>query len=66
MEKDNKITPLSVFLEIEHRVINDEKSPFKTMLNKAKDIDIDYFEKIERSKGVNRLSEQLNLGVKNK
>ena len=64
MEKDNKITSLSVFLEIEHRVINDEKSPFKTMLNKAKDIDVDYFEKIERSDGVNRLSEQLNLGIK--
>ena len=34
------------------------------MLNKAQDIDIDYFDKIERSIGVNRLSEQLNLGIK--
>lgn len=64
MKNENKVTPLSVFLEIKHRVIIDEKSPFKTMLNKAQDIDIDYFEKIERSIGVNRLSEQLNLGVK--
>ena len=64
MEKEEKSTPLSVFFEIEHRVIKDEKSPFKIMLNKAKDIDIDYFEKISRSRGVNRLSEQLNLGIK--
>ena len=64
MEKNSTVTPLSVFFEIEHRVIKDEKSPFKTMLSKAKDIDIDYFEKITRSRGVNRLSEELNLGLK--
>ena len=64
MEKNSTVTPLSVFLEIEHRVIKDEKSPFKTMLSKAKDIDIDYFERITRSRGVNRLSEELNLGLK--
>lgn len=64
MENNSTVTPLSVFFEIEHRVIKDEKSPFKTMLSKAKDIDIDYFEKISRSKGVNRLSDQLNLGIK--
>ena len=64
MEKNNIVTPLGVFHEIEHRVIEDEQSPFKTMLSKAKDIDIDYFERINRSRGVNRLSEQLNLGVK--
>lgn len=64
MENNSTVTPLNVFFEIEHRVIKDEKSPFKTMLSKAKDIDIDYFEKISRSKGVNRLSNQLNLGIK--
>lgn len=64
MEINNIITPLGVLHKIEHRVIEDEKSPFKTMLSKAKDIDIDYFEKISRSKGINKLSEELNLGVK--
>lgn len=65
MEKNNIVTPLSVFHEIKRRVIEDEKSPFQTLLSKTKDIDIDYFERISRSKGVNRLSEQLNLGLKN-
>lgn len=64
MEKNNTVTPLGVLHEIERRVIEDEQSPFKTMLSKAKDIDIDYFEKISRSKGINKLSEELNLGLK--
>lgn len=64
MEKNNTVTPLSVLHEIEFRVIQDEKSPFKTMMRKAKDIDIDYFEKFSRNKGINKLSEELNLSVK--
>ena len=48
MEKNNTVTPLDVFQEIKHRVIGDEQSPFKTMLSKAKDIDIDYFERINK------------------
>lgn len=64
MEKNNIVTPLGVLHEIERRVIEDEQSPFKTMLSKAKDIDVDYFEKISRSEGINKLSEELNLGLK--
>ena len=66
MEKNSTVTPLGVLHEIEHRVIEDERSPFKTTLSKAKDIDIDYFERIRRSKGINKLSEELNLGVKDR
>lgn len=45
---------MSVLYEIEFRIIKDEKSPFKTLMRKAKDID--YFEKISRNKGINKLS----------
>jgi len=53
MEKNNTVTPLDASVEIECRVIKDEKSPFKTMMSNAKDIDIDCFERISRSRRVN-------------
>ena len=62
MEQNNTVTLMSVLHEIVGRVVKDENSPFNTMMRKTKDIDIDYFEKVSR--GNNRLSEQLNLGLK--
>ena len=44
-------------------VVKDDNSPYNEMINKTKNIDIDYFEKIDR--GVNVLSEELNPELKN-
>lgn len=43
-------------------VVTGEESPYKKMINKTKDIDIDYFEKIDR--GLNSISDELSLELK--
>lgn len=46
------------------KVVNAECSPYKSMMKKTTDIDIDYFEKINR--GINTISDELNLELKDK
>ena len=62
MELNDKNQVASAIQDIICRVVKDKNSPYKTMMRKAKDIDIDYFEQISR--GNNRLSEKLNLNLK--
>lgn len=45
-------------------VVKDDSSPYQAMMNKAKDIDIDYFERINR--GIYTISDELNLELKDK
>lgn len=49
-------------LHIIDMVVSGEESPYKKMINKAKDIDIDYFEKIDR--GLNSISDELSPELK--
>ena len=53
-----------VFDFIIDEVVTGLHSPYYDMINKAKDIDIDYFENIDR--GVNKMSDELNLELKDK
>lgn len=62
MEPKDRMDTLYILGKIVRCVVDDDSSPFNTMMRKAKDIDIDYFEKISR--GTNRLSDQLNLGLR--
>lgn len=56
------MTSKNVFRTIIEMVVTGDHSPYNEMLNKAKDIDIDYFENIDR--GTNTLSHELNLDLK--
>ena len=53
---------LKVMHIIINMVVSGEESPYKKMINKTKDIDIDYFEKIDR--GLNSISDELNPELK--
>lgn len=53
-----------VFNKIVDVVVEGEHSPYNEMMEKTKDIDIDFFEKINR--GINTLSDELNLDLKDK
>lgn len=59
---NTNMTETDVFRIIIDMVVTGEHSPYNEMLNKTKDIDIDYFENIDR--GTNSLSQELNLDLK--
>jgi len=53
-----------MFNTIIGEMVNSSSSPYQTMMKKTKDIDIDYFEKIDR--GVYTISDELNIELKDK
>ena len=61
MNKDISSDVYSVIIDV---VVTGTHSPYNEMIKKAKDIDIDFFEKVSR--GTNSLSEELNLELKDK
>lgn len=61
---DKEMTPFILFDAIIKMVVTGRLAPYYKMMGKAKDIDIDYFDKINR--GVNSLSDELNLELKDK
>ena len=55
---DSSLTAMLII----NMVVTGEESPYKKMINKTKDIDIDYFEKIDR--GINSISDELSPKLK--
>jgi len=62
MEKNELVSSVDLYREIIDRVVSKHDSPFQRMMRKAKDIDLDYFEKVAH--GGNRLSAELNMELK--
>lgn len=51
-----------IIMHIIDMVVTADESPYRKMINKAKDIDIDYFEKFDR--GINSISDELSPELK--